>query len=174
MKKTKQTKAGQINSLPMFIILLVVAGAILVLGLIMLQEIRNIDIIGRAESGNVTNETLTTVTESGEILSSNANANCIASVEIVINASSNTEIDSTNFTVTGCTVSVSSDDSIFNNTDWNVTYSFTFGGQAFISANDTLVGIGTFADFFTIIVLAVVITIVIGLLIGLFGGRRVR
>lgn len=50
----------------------------------------------------------------------------------------------------------------------------TAGTEAFNAANLTLVGLGTFADFWTIIVLAIVITVVIGLLLGMFGGRRIR
>lgn len=50
----------------------------------------------------------------------------------------------------------------------------TAGTDAHEAANTTLVGLGTFADFWVIIVLAIVITIVIGLLLALFGGRRMR
>lgn len=46
------------------------------------------------------------------------------------------------------------------------------GTEAFDAANLTLVGLGTFADFWEIIVLAVVITVVIGLLLVVFGGSR--
>jgi len=45
----------------------------------------------------------------------------------------------------------------------------TAGTDAYIAANDTLVGLGTFADFWEIIVLAVVISVVIGLLLTVFG-----
>ena len=44
------------------------------------------------------------------------------------------------------------------------------GSDAYQAANETLVGLASFSDFWTIIVLAVVITIVIGLLIAVFGG----
>ncbi len=47
------------------------------------------------------------------------------------------------------------------------------GGTAYDAANDTITGLGTFADFWEIIVLAVVITVVIGLLLVVFSGRRV-
>ena len=47
-------------------------------------------------------------------------------------------------------------------------------GEAAAAINDTILGVGTFGDFFTIIVLAIVITIVIGLLLTMFGGRRIR
>ena len=50
----------------------------------------------------------------------------------------------------------------------------TAGTEAYDAANETIVGLATFADFWEIIVLAVVITVVIGLLLVVFGGRRVR
>ena len=50
----------------------------------------------------------------------------------------------------------------------------TVGTEAYAAANDTIVGLGTFADFWEIIVLAVVITVVIGLLLVVFGGRGRR
>lgn len=45
---------------------------------------------------------------------------------------------------------------------------------AAIAANKTVIGLGTFADFWEIIVLAIVITVVIGLLLVIFGGTRRR
>ena len=46
--------------------------------------------------------------------------------------------------------------------------------EAYSASNLTVVGLGTFADFWEIIVLAIVITVVIGLLLVIFGGRRQR
>jgi len=46
--------------------------------------------------------------------------------------------------------------------------------EAYTAANLTVVGLGTFADFWEIIVLAIVITVVIGLLLVVFGGRTRR
>jgi hypothetical protein len=46
----------------------------------------------------------------------------------------------------------------------------TAGTEAYNAANDTVVGIGTFGDFWTIIVLAIVAAIVIGIIFGAFGG----
>jgi len=45
--------------------------------------------------------------------------------------------------------------------------------EAYEAANNTVVGLGTFADFWEIIVLAIVITVVIGLLLVIFGGKEV-
>jgi len=50
----------------------------------------------------------------------------------------------------------------------------TSGTEAYTAANNTIIGLGTFADFWEIIVLAVVITVVIGLLLLVFGGGRAR
>lgn len=50
----------------------------------------------------------------------------------------------------------------------------TAGTEAFGAANKTVVGLGKFADFWEIIVLAIVITVVIGLLLVVFGGRSKR
>lgn len=48
----------------------------------------------------------------------------------------------------------------------------TAGTEAHDAANQTVVGLGTFADFWEIIVLAIITTVVIGLLLAVFGGRR--
>lgn len=50
----------------------------------------------------------------------------------------------------------------------------TAGTEAYTAANTTIVGLGTFADFWEIIVLAIVITVVIGLLLVVFGGQGRR
>ena len=46
------------------------------------------------------------------------------------------------------------------------------GTEAYRAANLTVFGLGTFADFWEIIVLAIVIGVVIGILLVVFGGGR--
>lgn len=46
------------------------------------------------------------------------------------------------------------------------------GSEARDAANDTIVGIGTFADYFDLIVLAVIVAIIIGLLLVVFTLRQ--
>jgi len=101
------SKKGQINSIGPAIIALVVAGVFLILGLVIIQSLRDTDI---ARGG-------------ADRLGCNATS------------------------VVSC-------------------------GEAFDATNQTLVGMGTFANFWEIIVLAIVITIVIGLLLVVFGGRN--
>ena len=47
-------------------------------------------------------------------------------------------------------------------------------GVVYNAGNDTIAGLGTFSDFWVIIVLAVVAVVVIGLLLTVFGGRTRR
>lgn len=47
----------------------------------------------------------------------------------------------------------------------------TSGSTAWTAANKTVAGLGTFADFWSIIVLAVVIAVVVGLLLLVLSGR---
>lgn len=54
---------------------------------------------------------------------------------------------------------------------WDET---TSGTEAYTAANETIVGIGDFADYVDLMVLAVVIAIVIGLLLVVFSLRRVK
>ena len=49
----------------------------------------------------------------------------------------------------------------------------TAGGTAYLAANKTVTGLGTFGDFWSIIVLAVVIAVVIGLLLTVLSSRKV-
>lgn len=102
------SKKGQVGSIGPAIIALVIAGVFLILGLVLLQNLRDTDI---AKGGA-------------------ARAGCNATV------------------TTSC-------------------------ADAFQSANATLIGLASFADFWEIIVLAIVISVVIGLLLIVFG-RRAR
>lgn len=50
----------------------------------------------------------------------------------------------------------------------------TAGSVAYAAANKTVAGLGTFADFWSIIVLAIVIAVVVGLLLLVLSSRRVK
>jgi hypothetical protein len=54
---------------------------------------------------------------------------------------------------------------------WDETVS---GTEAYLAANETIVGIGDFADYVDLMVLAVVIAIIISLLLMVFSLRRVK
>ena len=167
------TKKGQLNALGPAIIALVIAAVFLVLGLIVIQSTLETDVISKANSRTVVNETVATVNQAGDYLGGSADPACSASIIRVINASTGLEVPSTNYSVTDCQI-FQVGGGYHNNTPWNVTYSYTYGDQAYSQGNETIVGLGGFADFWEIIVLAIVITIVIGLLLSVFGGRARR
>lgn len=50
----------------------------------------------------------------------------------------------------------------------------TAGSDAYLAANDTLTGLASFADFWTIIVVAIVAVIIIGLIVGLLSAGKSR
>ena len=170
----KNKKAQTISGLPNNILALVVAIIILVLGIVIIQEMRDVDTVTQAESSSYTNETLTTVDDgSGEDLACKTNPASVCSVTTVVNATGGEAITSGNYTVSSCTVT-SAVGAPYNNTNWNVTYSCTYGGTAWGSANESLVGIGNFSEFIPIIVIALAASIVIGLILLGFAARRTQ
>jgi len=169
----KNKKAQTIAGLPSNVIALVVAIIILVLGIVIIQEIRDVDMVQTAESASFVNETLTTVTETGETLDCGSYpAGACGTVGTVTNTTSGDVISSGNYTQTNCDLAFTGADTQWNNTNWNVTYGCTYGGVSWTSANTSLVAVGTFSDFIPIIVIALAAAIVIGLIIGGFAMRR--
>jgi len=172
MRNISQRK-GQVGTLGPAMIALVLASALLIFGLIISQELRDTDVISAAFNASADNETLTTVTETGETLVAGPGGVC--TVVEVRKQDNYLVIASDNYTVSACIVSFATGGNVsFNNTNWNLNYTYTYGGEAWLSTNETITGLGTFGDFWEIIVLAIVITVVIGLLLAVFGGRRQR
>jgi hypothetical protein len=184
MRSILSSKEGQIQGVAPAVIALIVAGFFLVMGMIILETTRNTSIITQSSSGNAINEsTVAVVNETGTPLVNGTGSpgvnGCV--VTVAMNVSGQTGggpdhiLDATNYTVTdGCFISFAAageaGDAInYNNSIWNVTYSYNHGGEAYVGANSTLVGLATFASFWEIIVLAIVIGVIIGMLILAFG-----
>jgi hypothetical protein len=175
MRKIVTNRKGQLAGLSSNVILLGVAAIALILFLVILQGMRDVDVVKKANSQTILNETLTTVAETGENLANYVLPGALCTVLNVYNASSGTVIASTNYTQTNCNLAFTAGISEgFNNSNWNVSYGVTFGDEAYTAGNETLVGLGTFGDFWTIIVLAIVAALVIGIILGGFSlrGRR--
>jgi len=169
-----ENKRGNVDLVMAGVFTLVLAGFLFVMGLIMMDELY----IDTADTSvTVVNETLTTVTETGEIVSaSSACAFHNFAAVIVTNATGGETIESANYTTTdrtGTVTAVSAD--IYNNTDWNITYTYEFGNSsACSSVNETLGGQGRFADYIDLIVLAIVIAAIISLLAVVLSIKRVK
>lgn len=177
--KPIKSKRGQVGAMAPSIIALVLAAFLLIMGLIITQSLRDTDVLKQENSASIINETLTSVDETGDTVS-NATVQGFNSFTVTqaVNASNGVVIGSGNYTVnsdTGTvTISSAGASDLYNGTDWKVSYTYLYGGEAFTDANKTLVGLGTFADFWEIMVLAIVITIVITLLLIVFGRNSRR
>lgn len=170
------SKKGQVNTIAPAVITLTIAAVFLILGLVIIQNIRDTDIVKQANSVQTYNETLTSVTEAGKTVAG-ASASGFNSFIVlsITNKTATTIIPTTNYTYTSAgVVKFTGANSIWNNTNWNITYTYRHGDMVYNDANETLVGLGTFADFWEIIILAVVISVVIGLLILAFGRYGAR
>ena len=181
MRSLSSFKKGQLQSLSPAILALVFAAIILVFGLIITQELTS---TADDSARTVRNETLSGVlNETPQALGANSlcNVNLCTGVRVT-NATTGPGVDAIlgagNYSITNndtCYIAyLGTGDTDFNNSAWNVTYTHNWGGQACIAGNKTVVGMGTFADFWQIIVLAVVISVVIGLLLIVFGGSAQR
>ena len=192
MRSIQDNKRGQVTNLPPAIISLGIAAIILVISLVILQELRDVDIVRLQNAQTINNETLVcNGLESGNCTFGDnatvANAGDFTGFSVLeiyaANATDNSDwvrIPASNFS-TNASGTIFAQQGIdpdtfgsFNST-WNATYEFNSGGEAFKAANETLVGLGTFADFWVIIVIAVVAGLVIGIiLVGFSRGIRRR
>lgn len=156
---------------------LMIAGFLFVVGLMMLDDIY----VNMADdAGSVTNETLTSVTESGENVTEATRCGFNSlSITAMNNATGAGEaISSGNYTVntrTGVIKFAGGADTTWNNSNWNVSYTYLFGNSsACESTNKTIVGQGKFGDWVDLIVLAIVITIITSMILIGFAFRRTR
>ena len=170
MKKDFTNKRGQINSLAPAILALVFAAIILVFGIIMSQgltdTVKDVLVDVTNETGGWINTTTYTLDNAGAC---NFNS---PSITTAWNATSGSIIGSGNYTVSTTGVVSNASTTAWNNV--NFRYTYNWGDTACESGNSTVAGLGSFADFWEIIVLAIVITLVIGLLLIVFGGRKER
>ena len=173
MRLSPLNQKGQVQTIAPAVLALIFAAIVLVFGIIISQSIVDTDVVRKASASSVDNETIAGVDELGVAVASSSFPACSISSLIATNASTGGIIDSGNYTISGCTVT-STGLGAENGSDWNVTYAFTYGEEAYVSGNKSIKGLATFADFWEIIVLAIVITVVIGLLLVVFGGRRSR
>ena len=172
-------KKGQVSSLAPAILSLVFAAIILVFGIIISQSMRDTDVM--FNSVTTLNEFPARANSTGYTLTGEDGDRTQGfTITSMKNATTkglgfyNLTIDAANYTVNSVTgvVTNATTYNLFSNVSINYTYSR--GDEGWESTNKTLSGLGSFGDFWEIIVLAVIITIVIGLLLVVFGGRKER
>ncbi len=169
-------KKGQLQSLTPAILALIFAAIILVFGMVMSQELVNS--ISADQAGTGVNETMSIwVGVTNQSL--NAVNRCGATGFAVIGVWNDTlgvPLAAGNYTFYADGNIINSTNDVWSNgvNKWDVDYTYSWAGEACEAGNTTIAGLGTFADFWEIIVLAIVISIVIGLLLVVFGGSGGR
>lgn len=162
-------KKGQLGILVPAILVLIVAAAVLFFGLILTEKLRDTTAI---YSTTINNET-GFINSSGYTLATAATGAGFNSPAIiqVFNGTGGFIIPSANYTLVGNSLR-NATPTVYTNI--NVTYSYLHGDVSYGAANKTIVGLGTFADFWSLIVLAIVITIVVGVLLIILSNRTVK
>jgi len=167
-------KKGQVQSLAPAILALVFAAIVLVFGLVMTQALT--DTRDATTTSSAANESLGNFLANANVSIDAADACGLGTVTsyVLYNTTGDILIEATNYTAGTDGVIQNLTDDGFTQYPLLISYDFTWGGEACTAGNLTTVGLGTFADFWELIVLAIVITVVIGLLLVVFGGRRNR
>lgn len=142
-------------------ILLTVISMIFIIGfLVMLFVIIGVemqDSTWTSTTSTASNEVLTTVTEAGENFAVSTYRAVTCTVSAVTNTTSATVIPASNYTATNCNIRYKSGIGIaygFNNSNWNVTYSFTYDADntGTRAINDTTTALTEVVDWFPIII----------------------
>jgi len=170
------SKRGQVQTIAPAILALVFAAILLVFGLVITQALR--DTQDASVTSSVANETTLQWTSGVNQTMDKATGECgfgaIGTSPVVYNATGEVIIVAANYTMFADGNMINLTNGPYSNFTWQVSYDYTWGDQACVAGNKTVIGLGTFADFWEIIVLAIVITVVIGLLLVVFGGSRRR
>lgn len=132
------------------------------------------DAVDVSTTRSVVNETLTTVAETGENLANSVKKNVVCTVAVVTNATGGATIPSGNYTVTNCNIAFSGDGVEWNNTNWNVSYSYTFDdiGVAGDLINETVVALGGTTDWFDIFIVISAMVVLIMLVVMIISSIR--
>jgi hypothetical protein len=134
--------------------------------------------VGIPSSGSAVNETLTSVTQSGKSLSVAGYNSVLCTITAVFNATSSTVITSGNYTQTNCNLA-SSGTNFFNNTNWAVSYSYTYkdgSGMTAITQNvsngmiNFFTNAGTYFALLGVVVIILIISLVV-VVVNRFGGE---
>jgi hypothetical protein len=129
------------------------------------------------ESATVTNETLTTVTEAGEQVAGSSQCNFESfAVTQVLNSTDGATITSGNYTTDsdGYVYFATGGDTNFNNTNWKVSYTYSYTGTSCNITNDLQSELSDNTSIAGIVLTISLVGIVLSVLIGVFVMGRSR
>jgi len=152
-----------------FIIAVVVIGVTLIMGIFIAATIQDATREG-STAGSISNETLTTVSNITAETVANAGLNDFSmTIGIVTNATDGVVIAAGNYTSTLSGTVIATDAgaiSTFNNTNWNVSYTYIYSGDTNTSdaAGDLVTALSGGSAWITILIVVGFATIVLGML----------
>ena len=157
------------TSMQKFIIAIVLVGVTLVIGIFIAATIQDAT-RSTNTAGSIGNETLTTVSNITAETVANAGLNDFAmTIGIVTNATDGVVISAGNYTATVSGTIIATDAgaiSTFNNTNWNVSYTYIYSGDTNTStaAGELVTALSGGSAWITILVVVGFATIVLGML----------
>jgi len=172
----KDTRGYSIEDLSPIVLTLIIIGVLFGAGLYVLSEFSGK--VVETLTVDVANETTTSiVNETGVSLSASIAKDVSCTVTSVINAINNTIFTSGNYTsdASACTITYAGVGT-FNDTLWNVSYTFSATNATAASAGigNASQGIGDLAGWIPIIVIVLAAAIMIGIVIRYFTGKAVE
>jgi hypothetical protein len=124
-------------------------------------------------NGTIRNETKTTVNQAGDNLAVVNYKNVVCTATTVTNATDGFVISSGNYTLTSCNLKAVNGAANFNNTNWNISYTYLY--SAATTASNVTGDLNTEIDnntsiagiVLTIALVGIVLTILIGVFLGI-------
>jgi len=146
------------------ILALAIIGVAIVIVLTTLDES---DIVRDSKSETNLNDTLTTVSEIGEYFTNYSLESASCTVTYVQNETSGGVINSGNYTTNNCWIQFSGADLTYNNSNWNVSYTYTYDVNYVegIKENVTEGIVDFFSNTTTIFAILVVVVIILAITI---------
>ena len=165
--KNIRNKKGQnvISGIPDTVWTIILIGIFIVIGVIVLSKL--IDTTYTTTGGTIGNETLTTVTEAGEDFTVVDYRGVTCTISYITDETGGYLITAGNFTQTNCNLAFLTTGNItLNNTDWNVSYSYSYEADsaASLAGNETIIAVaeipGWLSTIITLVITGVIITLV--------------
>ena len=157
LQSLKQKKSVMNQVIGVFILVLVIS-VIAGMTFLFVSQLKTTsgDLSASRSIENIINETLTTVTETGEDFAYVDYNDALCSSLVVTNASGGEVISSGNYTQTNCNLASSATGG-YNNTNWNVSYSVNYiDGTGWSAINSTEAAGADIIDYLPLLFLAII------------------
>ena len=182
LDKRAQT-LGTFNLVIGIILLFVVIVTIAVTGIMLVSNLNDTGVGKLQESNNFVNQTTTAMNATGwQLTGTSALGDCRATVTVAANATDGVDINTGNYSVSGCLINASTAAAPFLNVGWNVsgTYTYTINKITPVAQNYSLAQTNYFKNVPTLFTILFIVSLIALFVIILFminrfsGGGQTR